>query len=236
MSIDFHQFFIFIGIKLFFSVFRLFHNKNRILFTEIRFMYLLQRFIRARLSGRVNQKPPDKRLIAEIFLTVFHSRFHSSFREIQLIFIFYNLRYPDGSRYIYAVLIFYLSCFSDQESPFRLFIRFIAKLVQECIYIVFHINLGTVTYIPYLTYIFRKLFFHIFSPHIHIFSLHIIALTLILLVYVSGFQKKYDTSGEKNGRLVFFCTSLSVFFMYFVFPGRVLSTLRLSFTLTVRFS
>ena len=229
MSVDLHQFFIFVSIKFLIPVFWIFHNKNCIFFSKIFFMDRLQILISTWDTGWIDQKPSDQRLITEIFLTVFHTGFYSRLRNIKFTFIFYNFRYPDGAGYVYTVLVLYLAFFTDQKSTLGLFLHFIAKLVQKCIHIIFYINFGAVTYISYLPYIFWKLFFHIFSPHIHIFSHHIIAETPNLSVYVRASQEKSDMQSKKTGRLVAFCTNLPVFFMNFVFPGHVLSTLRLSF-------
>ena len=108
--------------------------------------------------ARSAEHPANHRTIFKIFLFLL-----LCFFKILLWndFIFITGKFhADRAKNIETLLSFCYFFFTDQKCTCLFLICFITNLIQKCIYIIFHVNLRSITHISYLTYIFWKFVFH----------------------------------------------------------------------------
>ena len=108
--------------------------------------------------ARSAKHPANQCAFFKIFL-FFLLCFLKIFLRNGLIFIFGNL-HADCPENIDTFLPFCFFFLPDQECSHLFIVRFITNLIQKCIYIIFHVNLRSITHISYLAYIFWKFVFH----------------------------------------------------------------------------
>ena len=160
MSSHLHNFSEFVCIEDFFLFPRIFPQEQIPFFCELFFLDPFNFSVTTHRAAIFNDPPSNDPAFREKPGSFFFCLFHyliCNFYIISICLYFFHL---NRTGYKYCIFILKFQQFSRKYHPDRLFSGFLPQLIQICIHVIFYVYLWIVTYISYLSYIFRKLSFH----------------------------------------------------------------------------
>ena len=113
-----------------------------------------------------DQAPPDHLSGSKILLPFVLYFFKRLFFYDNLRTLCPYLFHPDRPGDADHILLLQSQYLADQRNSYRRLFRLLLELIQIDIHIIFYVYLRLIAYVSYLSYILRKLSFHIHSPHL----------------------------------------------------------------------